>query len=55
MRTKLSELAGKVCEMGCVPLKGSSHHFFFYMFRLGDSEPNLHLPLLLGRVTTQEM
>lgn len=43
--------------MNCVPLQGSSHHqvFLNMSYRLGDSEKNLDLALLMGRVTAQVM
>ena len=40
-----------MCCLGCPPAQDSSHHQDCYVFRIGDPELNLHLPLLLGGET----
>ena len=39
--------------LGCPPAQDASHHQDYYIFRLGDPNLKLHLPLLLGGGTTQ--
>ena len=38
-----------------IPLPSNSHHQEYSIFRIGNPNLNFHLPLLLGRGTTQDM